>query len=66
MDCVQHFGMPTLSIIQRKIGLQSFSYYRNTVLFASSGQSYKQVMLIIYDSRVVIWSIFKSGTTLES
>ena len=30
-----------------------------------SGQSYKQFTLIIYDSRVVIWGIFKSGTTLE-
>ena len=33
---------------------------------SSSGQSYKQFTLIIYDSRVVIWGIFKSGTTLES
>ena len=32
----------------------------------TSGQSYKQFMLVIYDSRVVIWGIFKSGTTLES
>ena len=31
-----------------------------------SGQSYKQFTLVIYDSRVVIWGIFKSGTTLES
>ena len=29
-----------------------------------SGQSYKQFTLVIYDSRVVIWGIFKSGTTL--
>ena len=32
----------------------------------NSGQSYKQFMLVIYDSRVVIWGIFKSGMTLES
>ena len=32
----------------------------------NSGQSYKQFTLVIYDSRVVIWSIFQSGTTLES
>ena len=32
----------------------------------TSGQSYKQFTLVIYDSRVVIWGIFKSGTTLES
>ena len=31
-----------------------------------SSQSYKQFTLVIYDSRVVIWGIFKSGTTLES
>ena len=33
-----------------------------------SGQSYKQITLtiVIYESRVVIWGIFKSGTTLES
>ena len=30
----------------------------------TSGQSYKQFMLVIYESRVVIWGIFKSGTTL--
>ena len=30
------------------------------------GQSYKQFTLVIYESRVVIWGIFKSGTTLES
>ena len=33
---------------------------------AASGQSYKQFTLIIYNSRVVIWGIFQSGTTLES
>ena len=31
-----------------------------------SRQSYKQFTLVIYESRVVIWGIFKSGTTLES
>ena len=30
------------------------------------GQSYKHFTLVIYESRVVIWGIFKSGTTLES
>ena len=29
------------------------------------GQSYKQFRIVIYESRVVIWGIFKSGTTLE-
>ena len=36
-------------------------YFRGT-----SGQSYKHFTLENYDSRVVIWGIFKSGTTLES
>ena len=31
----------------------------------TSGQSYKQFMIVIYEFRVVIWGIFKSGTTLE-
>ena len=30
------------------------------------GQSYKQFTLVIYDPRVVIWSVFQSGPTLES
>ena len=30
------------------------------------GQSYKQFTLVNYDSRVLIWGIFKSGMTLES
>ena len=34
--------------------------------FLTSGESYKQFTLVFYDSRVVIWGIFKSGTTLES
>ena len=33
---------------------------------ATSGQPYKLFMLVIYKFRVVIWGIFKSGTTLES
>ena len=32
----------------------------------TSGQSYKHFMLVNYDSRIVIWGIFQSGTTLES
>ena len=33
---------------------------------SNSGQSNKHFTLVIYESRVVIWGIFKSGTTLES
>ena len=32
----------------------------------TSGQSYKHFTIVIYDPRDVIWSIFKSVTTLES
>ena len=32
----------------------------------TSGQSYKHFTLVNYDSRVVIWGIFQSRTTLES
>ena len=32
---------------------------------ATSRKSYKTFTLVNYDSRVVIWGIFKSGTTLE-
>ena len=35
-------------------------------LSLTSGQSYKQFTIVIYDSRVVIWGNFKSNTTLES
>ena len=34
--------------------------------FKISGQSYKASTIVNYDPRVVIWGIFKSGTTLES
>ena len=30
------------------------------------GQSYKASTIVIYNSRVVTWGIFKSGMTLES
>ena len=43
---------------------------KQSVLFVhditSCGQSYKHFTLVNYDSRVVIWGIFQSGTTLES
>ena len=32
----------------------------------TSGQSYKHFTIIIYYPRVIIWGVFKSGTTLES
>ena len=33
---------------------------------STSGQSYKAFTIVNYNSRVVIWGIFKSGSTLES
>ena len=34
-------------------------------MFQTCGQSYKGSRIVNYDSRVVIWGIIKSGTTLE-
>ena len=42
------------------------AFNRNFYFDVTSGQSYKRFTLVIYDSRVVIWGIFKSGMTLES
>ena len=52
----------------RPIGLfkELFLIFDCQVLILTSGQSYKTFTLVNYDSRVVIWGIFKSGTTLES
>ena len=38
---------------------------RGAVSVNNCGQSYKQFTLIIYESRVVIWGIFKSVMSLE-
>ena len=41
--------------------------YRKSILTdLCCGQSYKHFTLVIYKSRVIIWGIFNSGTTLES
>ena len=32
----------------------------------TSGQSYKHFTLVNFNSRVILWGIFQSGTTLES
>ena len=41
---------------------------KNVISLVTSfcGQSYKHFMLVNYNSRVVIWGIFKSGMNLES
>ena len=36
-----------------------------TVFMHFTGQSYNQFTLVIYESRIVKWGIFESGTTLE-
>ena len=64
------FGNLILSNLQRN-GLNSAadpdpSNHHYLPGFAACGQSYKASTIVIYNSRVVIWGIFKSGTTLES
>ena len=44
----------------------TFAIANEILRLKASGQSYKQFTLVIYNSRVVIWGNFKSGTTLES
>ena len=47
--------------------LEFYNSRRTFIRWATHcGKSYKQFTLVIYNSRVVIWGIFKSGTTLES
>ena len=43
-----------------------YAPYVTFIIAYSCGQSYKALTIVIYDPRVIIWSIFKSGTTLES
>ena len=54
---------------KNQVSLLCISVIENVKRFSSPnrtwGQSYKQFTLVIYDSRDVIWDIFKSGTTLE-
>ena len=59
-------------IVQKNVNF-SAKYYVNHQKIAKvanfwqiCGQYYKHFTLVNYDSRVVIWGIFQSGTTLES
>ena len=54
------------NLIIRRIGVITLIMVWLLPVAVISGQSYKQFTLIIYKFRVVIWGIFKSGTTLES
>ena len=42
--------------------LSSLKHYLHKRSFETCGQSYKHFMLVNYDSTVVIWGIFQSGT----
>ena len=53
-------SLPTNSLMA---GVESAITYN---LGSTCGQSYKHFTLVNYDSRVVKWGIFQSGTTLES
>ena len=44
----------------------SLGFLTHPTSSVTSGQSYKHFTLIIYNPRVVIWGIFKSGTPLGS
>ena len=45
---------------------ETVTYKANNIWKETSGQSYKGSTIVNYDSRVIIWGNFKSGTTLES
>ena len=45
--------------------LKMFDGRNGLTVFITCGQSYKGLTIVNYDSRVVIWGIFKSGTTLD-
>ena len=58
-------------LISYMLKMISFIFISKSILtllvkLPTSGQSYKQFMLVIYNSTVAIWGIFKSGMTLES
>ena len=59
------FRLPVSSLwIRTRVTVKiSFFEARHQIFY---GQSYKQFTLVIYQSRVKIWGIFKSGATLES
>ena len=64
--CYCLINLPSSIIFQRFAGqIVNKRKWLRTSLRQTCGQSYKWFTLAIYDSRVVIWSIFKSGTTLE-
>ena len=52
------------------LGVCTYSFQRTLnigeVRLTICGQSYNHFTIINYDSSIVIWGIFKSGTTLEA
>ena len=60
-DASYHYERKVFKTI---VGIEQLQWPRAN--FEHCGQSYKQFTLVFYESRVVIWSIFKSCLTLES
>ena len=56
--------MQTLPLSVKHNIIIFYNYLR--VLSLYSGQSYRHFTIINYNSRVVMWGIFKPGTTLKS
>ena len=59
-------NLDSAASLHTKNNIFSLFVMSSLVKLETSGQSYKGSMIVNYDSRVVIWGIFKSGTTLES
>ena len=66
-NCIESHKTPNLVTV---FASPTLCFQRKTFTFATGsrtfGHCYKHFMLVNYDSRVIIWGIFKSGMTLES
>ena len=67
------FNMPAPNVLKMQSPERMYrkwthskSGQENTHCQWNCGQSYKHFMIVNYGSRVVIWGIIQSGTTLES
>ena len=67
LDIFEPAGIRFVSVQHEQNAVSKLLCSLNLLMWTSaSGQSYKAPTIVNYDSRVVIWGIFKSGTTLES
>ena len=67
MEVVAYLAGPSVRYLELKSSTTaSYPLLRGLKMYSLCDQSYKHFTLINYDSRVVIWGIFQSGTTLES